>query len=974
MNVDPLLPELVQLQHRDGYLRPEALQELSQRLAIPVTRIYSVASFYQAFRFRPSGKHAIQVCVGAACYVKGAETVYEAFARHLQIPDGSDTSPDGLFTLSRVACLGCCMLAVAAQMDRHIFGHVTTETVPVILRDFLKMTQDEKEVESPSTTEPFSEEIRICLCSSCRAAGSDRIYRAIEREMTTHDFDVTLKTVSCTGMSYRTPLVTVATEEGFFHYDRVREHEIPAILANHFVPKSALGRIFWKGRASLDHFYRRKGCQAALVTALDEEIAKARLITQSSGMANPESIAEYRDGGGFQAFLKALRKTPEEILALLERSKLRGRGGGGFPTGTKWRLACEASGDEKVVVCNADEGDPGAFMDRMLLESYPYRVLEGMLIAARVTGAKKAYVYVREEYAQAVRTLQNALSQLRQMDVFRLLGNDFEITLFQGAGAFVCGEETALLESMEGRRGIPRRRPPFPVTAGLFGKPTLINNVETFACVPMILQDDGAAFHAIGTPTSHGTKAFALAGKVRRGGLIEVPIGISIREIVEKFGGGAEEGHEIKAVMIGGPSGGCISQRYFDLPVDYESLQARGAMMGSGGLIVLDERDCMVDIALYYLRFLRGESCGKCVPCREGVDRLCRLVEQLTHNLPQEADLLEKIVTLGKSIQQGALCALGRTAPNMVLSAIQEFRGEFEAHLKNRCPAGKCAELTEFRITNDCIGCTRCVQACAAGAIVGEPLDRARILPEKCVRCGVCRTVCPQHAIRNVGQEAENEPERAEILQEKAPPVTVEGNFVQIDGQKYPFEPNRTLKSYDDRIPTLCWLSGVNEKAHCMVCAVWDATLGRFVPGCEQWTQLGHVYETTGEKVRHFRQEMLSLLLARHDFRCGQCGAKADCRLLEHIREYRVKKEPNLAEIPAPIRGKHLIFEAGKCVLCHRCQNVSRDWLTIHHRGIRSIISPEPYAWDDIPPEIATEICAVCPTGAMSRNSEGEGG
>ena len=489
-----------------------------------------------------------------------------------------------------------------------------------------------------------------------------------------------------------------------------------------------------------------------------------------------------------------------------------------------------------------------------------------------------------------------------------------------------------------------------------------MNNVETFACVPIILADGGAAFNAVGTDESHGTKAFALAGKVRQGGLIEVPIGITIDEIVERYGGGAEKNHEIKAVMIGGPSGGCIPKRHFDVRVDYRTLQKNGAMMGSGGLIVIDESDCMVDISLYFLRFLRNESCGKCVMCREGVAHLCDLVESLTRKGPKPPGLLDRIEELARQIQLGSLCALGRTAPNMVLSALHEFRSEFEAHLDNECPAGKCVELTEFRITDDCIGCTKCIQACAAGAIECEPLESARILSEQCVRCGVCRSVCPEHAVMNPCRER---PEQELPFPEEKHAAPAEGDVIVIDGSEHPFVPGRTMLDYV-KLPTLCWLEQGGTGAHCMVCAVWDAVLGRFVPGCEQLIQRGHIYETNSDRVRAFRREALSLMLVRHDFRCGSCAAKGKCKFFDYVREYGARKTKNDLMYPDPVETQHLVFDGGKCILCQRCVGVSGEKLAVHNRADRAVISPGPDGWELLDAETSEKICAVCPTGALS--------
>lgn len=982
MKIHPLLPELIELQRKDRYLRPDAILDLSRKLRIPVNRIYSVASFYQAFRFSPCGKHHIKVCIGAACYVKGAETLYDAFAKYLKLPKDNDTSPDGLFTLSKVACLGCCMLAVAVQIDRHIFGHVTPDDIPAVLKAFLRMAQDDNlEPLEQCKDGTHHSEIRICRCSSCRAAGSGDVYKAFSAERSANDFDFIVKEVSCHGMSYRTPMVTVVCDGTYYHYDQVRPYDAKLIIAEHFTPQNSLRRATWKSRIFFDAFYRRNKCRCnADITELDKTIDQARLITRNSGITHPESIGDYRTHGGFKAFEKALKMTPESIIELLEKSKLRGRGGGGFPAGEKWKLAFEAQGGRKVVICNADEGDPGAFMDRMLLESYPYRVLEGILIASYVLNAAYAVIYIREEYTQAITVLETVIKCLRENGFFKTFNSDFDLVLFKGAGAFVCGEETALLESLEGKRGIPRKRPPFPVTSGLDGLPTLINNVETFACIPMILADDGAAFNAIGTEKSHGTKAFALAGKVKKGGLIEVPIGISIRDIVEKFGGGAEDGHTLKAVMIGGPSGGCIPRESFDLPVDYETLQEKGAMMGSGGLIVLDERDCMVDLSLYFLRFLKDESCGKCVMCREGIIRLCSLVEQLTQSGEKDVKLLEKIELLARHIQQGSLCALGRTAPNMVLSTLHEFRSEFEAHLQGCCPAGKCVELTEFQVSDDCIGCTKCAQVCAAGAIECVALERAWINQEKCVKCGVCRTVCPRNAIQNISGTALRNTAlktRPEEIKQPVPEYRIlpeERGAIEVDGVEYPFVSGRTLLDYAMErgwsIPTLCHLKGVNESAHCMVCAVWDASLGRFIPSCEQLVEKGHVYYTDNDQVRDFRRDALSLMLNRHDFNCGSCSAKGHCSFFDLLREYRAKREKYAMDYPEKIIAENVEFDGGKCILCHRCIEVSQGHLTVHNRGGRSCVSPAPESWDSISEQIAMELELACPAGALSTRKD----
>jgi NADH-quinone oxidoreductase subunit F len=470
------------------------------------------------------------------------------------------------------------------------------------------------------------------------------------------------------------------------------------------------------------------------------------IATEHYGKLDPVNLDEYLAHDGFAGFRHAVTgMTPEAVIDAIDRSGLRGRGGAGFPTARKWRVvrATEAAG--KYIICNGDEGDPGAFMDRMLMESFPYRVIEGMMIAAYAVGANTGYLYVRAEYPFAVRRLREAL---RRCHDFGLLGNGgFKLEVFEGAGAFVCGEETAMLESMEGHRGIPRLKPPYPAEQGYRGMPTLINNVETFANVPWIIRHGADAYAAIGSATSKGTKVFALAGKIKRGGLIEVPMGITIREVVHDIGGGTPDGTPFKAVLIGGPSGGCVPADLADTPIDYESLTKVGAIMGSGGLIVLDRNDCMVQMARYFLEFCQCESCGKCTFCRIGTRRLLDILERLCKGHGKPADL-DELTTLSDMVCRASLCGLGKTAPNPVLSALRYFRDEFEAHLHGRCPAGKCKDLITYSVTEACIGCTLCAQHCPADAIPFTPYQRHTILTDPCTRCNACREVCPENAIK----------------------------------------------------------------------------------------------------------------------------------------------------------------------------------------------------------------------------------
>jgi NADH-quinone oxidoreductase subunit F len=475
------------------------------------------------------------------------------------------------------------------------------------------------------------------------------------------------------------------------------------------------------------------------------------IATEHYGELDPLSLEEYRKRGGFEMLEHGLRDlSPERVIDEIGRSGLRGRGGAGFPTATKWRKVREAVADTKYIICNGDEGDPGAFMDRMLLESFPYRVIEGMAIAAYTVGANEGYLYVRAEYPFAVRRMTEALSRCEAEGLLgdNVSGSGFRLRLwlFEGAGAFVCGEETALLESIEGQRGIPRMRPPYPAESGLWGKPTLINNVETYALVPWILRNGGHAFSSVGTQTSKGTKVFALAGKVVRGGLIEVPMGITIRQIVDEIGGGIQGGKQLKAVLIGGPSGGCVPADLADTPVDYESLTALGAIMGSGGLVVLDESDCMVAIARYFLSFCQYESCGKCTFCSIGTRRMLDILDRLCAGQAKKSDLQE-LETLAAMVRKGSLCGLGRTAPNPVVSSLRHFRAEYEAHVEGRCPAGRCKALITYSVGDKCVGCTLCAQHCPADAIPMTPFQRHAIDSQKCTRCDTCRQVCPENAI-----------------------------------------------------------------------------------------------------------------------------------------------------------------------------------------------------------------------------------
>ncbi len=564
--------------------------------------------------------------------------------------------------------------------------------------------------------------------------------------------------VGCIGLCVEEPLVDVQLPgRPRLSFPRVIENQVDGLLDALFsgqpFPVAPLGQ-FRANHAPWDG-----------VPYLDEHpffAPQTRWVLANCGLVDPASLDEYVARGGYAGLAKALREqTPAEVCSLVERSGLRGRGGGGFKTGTKWAIAQKQSADQKYMVCNADEGDPGAFMDRAVIEGDPYRVLEGLAVAAYAIGASKAYVYIRAEYPLAIMRLQHAIARAKASGLLgrNILDSGFslEIAVKQGAGAFVCGEETALLHSIEGRRGMPRPRPPFPAVRGLFGKPTVINNVETLANVPGIVERGDEWFSGIGTASSKGTKVFALSGKVARTGLVEVAMGTSLRRIVFEIGGGIPDGKAYKAVQIGGPSGGCIPESHLDIDIDYESLKRVGAMMGSGGLVVMDESTCMVDLAKFFMDFIQRESCGKCIPCREGTRRMLEILESLTRSRRHEKafDALERFRSvmslehLAQVIQDTSLCGLGQSAPNPVLSTLRWFRDEYQAHVYDRrCPARGCGELLLYTIDEGrCTGCAVCVKQCPSEAIVGALKSPHHVIPERCIACGTCVEVCHFDAV-----------------------------------------------------------------------------------------------------------------------------------------------------------------------------------------------------------------------------------
>ncbi len=592
----------------------------------------------------------------------------------------------------------------------------------------------------------YRSHVMVCGGTGCTSSNSDKIAAAFDAEITATGLQDEVKVIrtGCFGLCALGPIVVIYPEGPF--YSMVKEEDVKEIVDEHLLKGRPVTRLLYDETVAADN----------TVKSLDDTAfykKQKRVALRNCGVINPENIEEYIAFDGYQALGKVLTEmTPEQVIQTVLDSGLRGRGGAGFPTGLKWRFAAGNQADQKYVCCNADEGDPGAFMDRSILEGDPHVVIEAMAIAAYAIGATQGYVYIRAEYPIAVHRLQIAIDQARE---YGLLGKDifgtgfcFDLDIKLGAGAFVCGEETALMTSIEGKRGEPRPRPPFPAVKGLFGKPTILNNVETYANVPRIILNGAEWFRSMGTEKSPGTKVFALGGKIKNTGLVEIPMGTTLRTIVEEIGGGIPGGKKFKAAQTGGPSGGCIPASLIDTPIDYDNLLAIGSMMGSGGLIVMDEDTCMVDIAKFFLEFTVDESCGKCTPCRVGTKRLLELLNKITDGNGTMEDL-DKITELAEFIKANSLCGLGQTAPNPVLSTLRYFRDEYVEHIVNkRCPAGVCKALLNYKIDPvKCKGCTACARACPAGAISGTVRQPHVIDTAKCIKCGACMEKCRFGAI-----------------------------------------------------------------------------------------------------------------------------------------------------------------------------------------------------------------------------------
>jgi NADH-quinone oxidoreductase subunit F len=786
-----LLAVLLDLQGRYGYLSREVIEFASRELGVPLSRSLHAATFYSALGLEPRGRTVVKVCKGTACHVRGAEVISDQLSDLLGVEMGG-TTRDLSVTLEEVACVGACAMAPVVLAGETYLSEVTPSKVKKLVKSLEEPQREQPEIgsvldrpswtvpllRSPAELEARRAEARasrgrvttralVCAGPGCVAAGSLDLYARLEAAARqaglavavqlaeckgTHDHWNHLSLSGCQGFCQVGPLVHLLPADVL--YVGVRPKDIDELVERSLVNGEVIERLLY-----LDHTSRTspdpagEGAQAVRCRS-PREIpfyrGQEKVALSGCGALNPEDLDEYLARGGFEALGRALDTDPEAIVDTIERSGLRGRGGAGFPTGRKWRACTQSQSQPRSLVCNGDEGDPGAFMDRAIMEGDPFRIIEGMLIGARAVGAGRGYVYVRDEYPLAVKRMSRAVTTCRAAGLLghAILGSglDFDVEVVRGGGAFVCGEETALLHSLEGWAGEPRQRPPYPVEEGLGGGPTIINNVETWATIAPIMTRGADWFSRLGTPGSPGTKVFSLVGKVRSTGLVEVPMGTTLRQLVEEVGGGVPEGRTLKAVQTGGPSGGCIPADLTDIAVDFDALRTVGSMMGSGGLIVMDDRTCMVDVARYFTEFLARESCGKCLPCRDGLAHLRSLLRKICEGKGSASDL-DLLEDLGRVVADCSLCGLGQTAANPVMSTLRYFRQEYEAHVEGRCPAGVCRALVTYRITDACTGCRVCAKLCPVEAISGEKKALHRIDTNACTRCGICLAACPDGAV-----------------------------------------------------------------------------------------------------------------------------------------------------------------------------------------------------------------------------------
>ncbi len=691
----------------------------------------------------------MRITVGSATCenAAGANEVYERFRELLHKHQIKDV------VLSRVGCTGKCdmepvVTIVSKSTIPSKYIHMKTDKVDRVFESHVRkgVPVEEWTMRYAAGIHSARQVVAVCGGAHCLKGGSVKLEQVFAEEVAKAGLadSVAVTSSACHGLCHAGPVAFVYPDNVL--YQKLTPEVVAKIVRQHLGKRRPVAENVWQGERLTNRFFPIFGD----VHFFGKQL---RVTLRNCGIIDPENLDEYLAVGGYEAAVKVLTEmTPLETVNAVTQSGLRGRGGGGFPTGVKWNFALSQKSEEKYIICNADEGDPGAFMDRSTIEGDPHTIVEGMIIGGYAIGARQGYVYIRAEYPLAIQRLEIAIAAARKAGFLgkRIFGTewDFDIEIRLGAGAFVCGEETALIRSIEGERGMPRPRPPYPAVKGLWGKPTVINNVETFANIPVVILDGPDWFRSIGTEKSKGTKVFALAGKVANTGLVEVPMGTTLREVVYDVGGGIRNGKAFKAVQTGGPAGGCLPAAYLDTPVDYESLAAAGSIMGSGGMIVIDEDSCMVDVARFFLDFTQDESCGKCTPCREGTKRMLEILQRITGGQGQEGDI-EKLLRLADTIKKTSLCGLGQAAPNPVISTIKHFREEYEAHVRDkRCPAGVCAALLSYAIdAAKCIGCGACKRKCPVACISGKPKEVHAIDASRCVKCGQCFEACKFDAV-----------------------------------------------------------------------------------------------------------------------------------------------------------------------------------------------------------------------------------
>lgn len=776
-NHDPanLIMVLQDIQARLNYLPAEVIEQVAERLSLPKSHIYSIATFFKSFSLQPLGKHKINICEGTACHIRGASLLMSSISDEFKVKPGQTTT-DGQFTLNSVHCIGACAMGPVAIIDGEYHGNMTSAKLAKLIGDQLS-SEKEVSLETPSAEDdsviarlphkievhsledyeilkeqiqmqipPDQPRILVCTGTGCLARGSIKVAAALEKELDAAGMGlpvtVGLKKIGCHGLCEKGPLV-------IFHpsklcYTRVAPEDACAIVRETVVGGKVIDRLLYSespGKPSIEKY-----------TEIPFYASQKKVALRHVGLIDPLDIGDYIAHDGYRALVNVLNKMqPEEVIAEVESSRLRGRGGGGFPTGLKWRSAVSVDADTRYVICNGDEGDPGAFMDCSIMEGDPHAVIEGMLICAYAIQASRGYIYVREEYPRALKRMRLALEQAYRSG---FLGSNicgtlfsFDIKIIRGAGAFVCGESTALMQSVEGKVGEPRAKYIRSAERGLYNRPTVLNNVETYANIPIIIENGADWFTSFGSENSKGTKVFSVVGKVKNTGLVEVPMGTTLRSIIYELCGGILDDKKFKAVQTGGPSGGCLPAEMLNLPIDFDTLTREGSMMGSGGMIVMDENTCMVDVARYFTDFLTRESCGKCAACRLGLEQLHVVLVNICRGEGRSGDLeiIEKLLDV---LEKGSLCGLGKSAPNPVRSTLTHFKNEYLAHIENKkCPAGVCRDLISYEINEQCTGCRRCLRLCPQNAISGEKKELHFIDQNLCNRCGICKSVCNFNAI-----------------------------------------------------------------------------------------------------------------------------------------------------------------------------------------------------------------------------------